>query len=332
MAPSKIFFAAIIILMILLGVSAVNIADTAHFSSGTHSNANLVTNSDGTSTISLGASSLSIVSGSSGKVSYTVKLSSGTTWGTSISASGPSGFSTAFSDSSGDPTFSGTATISVANTVKNGSYTISFSASGDDPSSTSAVLTVHVTGYSSSTPPSKTTTTTSTSSLNAQVYIGAGIFVVFLLAAFVPMALRKQSNILGYASFGIALVSAIYLASTDSLLRSSGYTHWIILLVFIVLDILVLIGFLASKGPSGKTFRILLALGSFIMSLGMIADAALGLPLSSVQDIGSTSGFTYLFGFGSISGSSLGVSLAFSLFLIFNGLVFSSFLRASKKQ
>ena len=331
MAASKIFFLLTLMLIILLGISAVNVAGTAHFPLKKVTNANLVTNSDGTSTINLGASSLSITSGSSGKVSYTVKLSSGTTWGTSISASEPSGFSTAFSDSSGDPTFSGTATISVANTVKNGTYTISFSASGDDPSSSSAELTVHVTGYSSSTPPSKTTTTTSTSKLTDQVYVGSGIFVLFLLAAFIPLAIRKRSQMLGYSSFGIAVASAIYLAAADNVLRSSGYTHWIILLVFIVLDIITLMGTLALKGPSQKSFRIFLAIGSFIMSLAMIADAALGLPLSSVQDIGSTSGFTYLFGFGSASGATLGVSIAFVLLLIFNGLVFSSFLRDPKK-
>jgi hypothetical protein len=61
------------------------------------------------------------------------------------------------------------------------------------------------------------------------------------------------------------------------------------------------------------------------MSIAMILDAALGLPLSSIANVGGPLGFNYLFGFGITSPSTVAVSLAFSILLIFNGLLFSSF-------
>ncbi len=99
----------------------------------------------GTSTITLSANSVTIPQGSSTTVGYKVALSSGTTWGTTISASAPSGISVSFSDPEGDPTFTGTATISVSSSLSPGQYTLTFKATGDDPSTNSPSLTVNVT-------------------------------------------------------------------------------------------------------------------------------------------------------------------------------------------
>lgn len=288
----------------------------------------VVLNSIGTSTISLSQTTIDINSGSSGSVSYTVKLSSGTTWGTTISDTAPSGFTTSFSTSSGDPTFSGTATIKVADTVKNGTYTISFTASGDDPTSSATTLTVQVSGYTPGPTPITHTTTTSSSSDNS-IYIGIGIFAIFAVFSFVPLISRRmQIDAVGYISYAISIVSAIYLAAYDHTLYNSAYLHWIILVVFVILSLIVFILSLFYRSNVRFLMRTVLSVGSFVMSVGMILDAALGLPLTSVQNIGSTAGFTYLFGFGAQSGSTLAVSVAFTLFLIFNGLVFSSFLRS----
>ncbi len=99
----------------------------------------------GSSTITISSSSITIPQGSSSTVGYKVSLSSGTTWGTSISASAPSGITVSFSDPEGDPTFSGTATISVSSSISPGTYTVTFKATGDDPSTNSPSLTVNVT-------------------------------------------------------------------------------------------------------------------------------------------------------------------------------------------
>lgn len=321
----KIFLVAAVIAMLFLGII---IADTSVNQLNTTQKTkadSIVSNSIGTSTISLNKSTIDINSGKAGSISYTVKLASGTTWGTTISASEPSGFTTSFTTSSGDPTYSGTATISVASTVKNGTYTVSFTASGDDPTSSATSLTVKVSGYSSSPPTPMPHTYQAIPSISESLYLGVGTFLAFIILAFVPLSSRKlQSNGAGFVSYGISMASAIYLVVFDHTLYSSGYLHWIILVVFVILALATMIMAVSTRKEAPKTA---LAIGAFLMSIGMIADAALGLPLSSVQNIGSYSGFNYLFGFGTQSGSSLGVSLAFTLLLIFNGLVFSSFLR-----
>jgi hypothetical protein len=86
----------------------------------------------GTSVIEV-SSSMTITAGGSAAVSYTVKLSSGTTWGTNLAYKSPSGISAAFSVPSGDPTFSGKMTVSVASSVSPGTYILTLYATGDDP-------------------------------------------------------------------------------------------------------------------------------------------------------------------------------------------------------
>jgi hypothetical protein len=87
----------------------------------------------GTSVIEVSSSSVTIVEGGSTAINYTVKLNSGTTWGTDLAYKSASGISAAFSVPSGDPTFSGKMTVSVASSVKVGTYTLSLYATGDDP-------------------------------------------------------------------------------------------------------------------------------------------------------------------------------------------------------
>lgn len=326
MSSVKIILIAVLTLTVLVGftaISAMNQQAVTHTESGAMS---VTPASTGTSTINLNRTSVNIVSGSSSQVAYTVKLASGTTWGTSISASEPSGITTTFSASQGDPPYTGTATISVANTVDNGTYSISFSASGDDPSSSPAILNVTVTGHSYYSPPPQTTYPSS--SVSTGEYAGIGIFAVFLLLSFVPLAAKRlRSTRAGYGSFVVSVSSAVYLAAFDRTLYNSAFYHWIILILFIILAFVTLSGHVAGRGRMRQLMGVGLAFGSFIMSIGMFLDAALGLPLSSFQNIGSNAGFSYLFGFGSISGSSLETSIAFSLILVFNGLIFSSFAR-----
>lgn len=140
-------------------------------------------NGIGTSSISLNASSVSLYQGSNALVAYTVKLASGSPWGTTISASNASalaseGVSLSFSNSYADPTYSGTLTISASSSATPGKYTASIVATGDDPSSAPALLSIDVLSKQSSknttkntttttnTTTSKTTTTTNTTSHN----------------------------------------------------------------------------------------------------------------------------------------------------------------------
>ncbi len=326
MSSVKVLLVAALMLTALVGLTALSVTNQqAAMNPGTGT-LQVTPSSTGTSTISINKTSVDIASGGSSQVSYTVKLASGTTWGTTISANGPTGITTAFSTSQGDPTYTGTATISVASSVKNGTYTVSFSASGDDPTSSPTVLNVTVTGYSSYSPPPKSTYASNIGT-NGE-YAGIGVFAVFLILAFVPLAAKRlRSNSVGFGSFVVSMASAIYLAAFDNVLYHSAFYHWIILVLFIILGLATMIGHILAKGRNRRLIGLSLGIGSFIMSIGMLLDAALGLPLSSVQNIGSLAGFSYLFGFGFISGSSFETSIAFSLMLIFNGLVFSSFAR-----
>jgi|GEM_PF-1472840 len=104
----------------------------------------------GTSQVVLSNSSRSVSPGSSLSLPYMVKLVSGTTWGTTLSVTdkstlSSSGISVSLSQSYGDPTYSGIATISTSSYTPAGNYSIMFAASGDDPSNSPAVFTLIVT-------------------------------------------------------------------------------------------------------------------------------------------------------------------------------------------
>jgi hypothetical protein len=97
----------------------------------------------GTSSISLGSYSASITSGASTSTSYTVNLASGSTWGTTLSVVNNNqlasqGVMVSLSNPSGDPPYSGTMTIQTSSTTAAGSYTITLTATGDDPSTSDA--------------------------------------------------------------------------------------------------------------------------------------------------------------------------------------------------
>lgn len=88
----------------------------------------------GTSVIEVSSPVLNITAGSSASSTYTVKLNSGTTWGTDLAyKSSTSGIGASFSKASGDPTFSGKMTVSVASSVSPGKYQLTLYATGDDP-------------------------------------------------------------------------------------------------------------------------------------------------------------------------------------------------------
>lgn len=99
----------------------------------------------GTSAITLSTYNATVLQGSQYTLQYTIKLYSGSTWGTSISLENASalsakGISASFSNAYGDPPYSGTMTISVASSTQARNYTLNIVATGDDPSIAPAVL------------------------------------------------------------------------------------------------------------------------------------------------------------------------------------------------
>lgn len=116
----------------------------------------------GSSQILLSSSTATVNAGSSASVGYTVKLVSGTPWGTTISAADASqlsseGISLSFSNSYADPTYSGTMTITASGSAKAGTYSVTLQATGDDPSTSTTTLSLAVKAPSTST---STVTTT----------------------------------------------------------------------------------------------------------------------------------------------------------------------------
>ncbi len=88
----------------------------------------------GSSKIMVSEKVLNVTAGSGVYDNYTVKLVSGTTWGTYMNYKTINGISVSFSNSGGDPTYTGTMYIHVSNNVSPGKYTLSLYATGDDPS------------------------------------------------------------------------------------------------------------------------------------------------------------------------------------------------------
>jgi hypothetical protein len=111
---------------VMLGIAAVLIPSVSAFGYGI-------------SSISFTQQSANVSAGSNALIGYTVNLASGSTWGTTLSVVNGSalalkGISVALSTTSGDPPFSGTMMVRLAQYVTSGSYSIILRTSGDDPS------------------------------------------------------------------------------------------------------------------------------------------------------------------------------------------------------
>lgn len=103
----------------------------------------------GTSTVSFANSSVSIMQGGTANVTFTITLATGSTWGTTASITDSAqlsseGIAASAKPSYGDPTYSGTVSISVSSSTAPGTYNITLAATGDDPSASPASLAVIV--------------------------------------------------------------------------------------------------------------------------------------------------------------------------------------------
>ena len=271
--------------------------------------------------------------GGGGSVSagYTVKLVSGTKWGTNIVATSPSGINVKFSTPCSDPTYSGTMTVTVSKTVSPGTYNISIKATGDDPSSSPTTYTLKVTNstVTSPVPPPKIV------SNNLPFEIGGIVIAVSFILAILPAVLpamiqvvdKNRAYALLIASIA-ALIPSLYLAVGDPLLRTSAPLHYGLLILYIILLMaaLAMVFKNKTKNYSLYLFRILGG-GMFVL---MLADIVLGLPVSSIHAAIPHIGWEYLFGFGTTSFSSFGLSVAFSIIMVASAVLFSFSIKNTK--
>jgi hypothetical protein len=174
----------------------------------------------GTSTILLNQSTLSMRPGQSALVSYTVKLASGNTWGTTISVANASalslqGIGTSLSNTYADPTYTGTLTVTASAAAKAGNYSISMQATGDDPSSAPALLTLSILAQKN----------TSTTTIKAAPAVPA--FAMYSINTIVVNATKGGTSTVN-APDGVSITAVIpagtYAKSGNSILASYNFS------------------------------------------------------------------------------------------------------------
>lgn len=121
-----------------------------------------------------------------------------------------------------------------------------------------------------------------------------------------------------HISIAIELIAGLYLLIFDKLLFSLGLLHWFGLLVFLLLNILLLLGVMGYLRGKKHLYVKAMASINFLGFILFILDAALGLPFTKFNpgiSFNSTIGWSYLFGFGTNAVSLFSTSLAFTILL-----------------
>ncbi len=180
-------------------------------------------NGYGTSSISVSQNNASIQIGSSSSLSYSVNLATGNTWGTTLSVVNndqlaSQGIMVSLSNPSGDPTYSGTMSITVGSSATAGTYPITLQATGDDPSASNATVMLTVTSQSAASNSSTAATTAASTSIN---YYGSGgasysssstllymliIGIIIVIIGMVIAMAMKKSPISRLIILGVALI------------------------------------------------------------------------------------------------------------------------------
>lgn len=185
----------------------------------------------GTSSITLNPSSGSVMAGQSVSVSYSVNLASGGTWGTSLQVSNQQslsaqGINVTLSKAYADPPYSGTAEISTGASTAAGTYTITFLATGDDPSASPSNYTLTVSSAATTATTSVATTTMATTSTPTNTSNKTST---------VPATTSAPTTSVGYTSTPLG-TSPPYRSSTAALALS--ILAVIVMVVVIVVSIL----------------------------------------------------------------------------------------------
>ncbi len=127
----------------------------------------------GYSHVVLQQSSVTLINGGISKINYTVQLTSGNTWGTTINivnaqALTSEGITTTLSKTYGNPPYNGNLTINISPSAEKGTYQMILNATGDDPSTNNTVLVINIVA-----PGQSTTTIQPNSSSNVTTSIAA---------------------------------------------------------------------------------------------------------------------------------------------------------------
>ncbi len=177
----------------------------------------------GTSSISFSQQSITVAPGSTTNVSYTVNLASGNAWGTNLNLINAAqlagaGVSVTISNPSGNPPYSGYLIVHAPS--NQGSWTLMFNATGDDPSVVNANLTLisqtpTTTTKTETTAPTTTATTTSgyNSIMQKSSYLTLGalttLLIVIIIATLIVAAyfiLRLKSMAPKMIVIGVVLI------------------------------------------------------------------------------------------------------------------------------
>jgi len=290
----------------------------------------------GTSKLIINQTVFNLTPGQKTNEKFQLILSSGSTWGTSIDVS-PSvtGISIIFNPSTGDPTFSGTLTISVGSDVKPGEYKFNVSATGDDPTTSPITIIVYVTSPEVTTTslPYQTTSNHTSTTTSPEVttmpktqnnYFSYVIIVMILLAIIIGGSLyfTKGSSASKFTITGLSIVSVIlslYLIVADSTLRNFASIHYYLLILYTILLIVLNPTMYVVKS---KTSYTILGIISGLFFIGMLIDSLMGMPLSSLNNVGSSFSLNYFYGFGKNNLSNFSISFTFSALLILTFLIF----------
>ncbi|MCL4326447.1 MAG: hypothetical protein M1481_06485 [Candidatus Thermoplasmatota archaeon] len=285
-------------------------------------------NGVGTSNVTLNPSHVSLPKNSETSINYTVKLSSGSTWGTTINTvSVPNGLTVTGLPYTGDPPYSGTFTVTVSKTITPGNYTIQLSATGDDPSTTNAILYITITNKTSTiplpttSPPATANIYFPTGSLAVYGYIGILIILISIIIGFVLAkidALNSYNKKIIKYLFIFEIISGIFLLTDDNILYSTAIFHWAVLLMYVL--VFIIIDYLLFTKKELTKVYILSFLASGLLFLFLLGDLFLNLPYTSFQSNTNIS-WPYFFGFGTTAISTFGISLAFTIILILNNFV-----------
>ena len=133
----------------------------------------------------------------------------GNTWGTTTNIANAGqlsaeGITASVSKSYADPTYSGTLTISVSSNVASGTYTVKLNATGDDPSSNTATVSVFV--------PAQPASTTTASTIPASTSIAPTVSVAPTTVApttVAPTTGTSGTHAANYAGYEIAAMVVI---------------------------------------------------------------------------------------------------------------------------
>ncbi len=213
--------------------------------------------------------------------------------------------------------------------MKPGNYTVSFTATGDDPSSSSAIVTVNVLNATQTCVPPPVTVV----KVNYYPFIAGSLTIAFaiVLAVLALIFFRNSSTVFRYAGFAVSAASSIYLAATDTFLRSVAYDHYLGLIAYLVLGI-VFFALTLSRSSIKKTSLYALGFGNVLIMLLMHVDVLAGLPASLIYNLTSYIGWKYLFGLGTTSISTVSVSIAFILLFLSAGLLAGSAMAGTRNE